>query len=72
MLGLEDKYLRTLVKSSDDSKDAVKIVTGPGTGLGVSYLLPLGNDNYKVWPTEGGHSNFAPSSPQEIDFLKYL
>jgi glucokinase len=36
----------------------VKLVIGPGTGLGVSYMVP-GGGSYIPFPSEGGHSDFA-------------
>ena len=37
---------------------------GPGTGLGVSGLIPSG-DRWVTLATEGGHVNFAPSDERE-------
>jgi glucokinase len=42
------------------------VVTGPGTGLGTSFLFwsePAGG--YQVVASEGGHADFAPTSPIE-------
>ncbi len=44
--------------------DAVKVVIGAGTGLGVGYLVPRGNHNYIAYPSEGGHAGFADFDPQ--------
>jgi len=46
-------------------------ILGPGTGLGISTLLPI-NDGYKVMQSEGGHVDFAPVNSREIDILKQL
>lgn len=43
---------------------APKLVLGPGTGLGVAYLLPHGDD-WIPMPGEGGHACFAPGNPLE-------
>jgi glucokinase len=42
----------------------VKIVVGPGTGLGVAALVPTGN-GYHVIASEAGHSSFGPAYPDE-------
>lgn len=46
-------------------------VLGAGTGLGQGFLLPTG-DEYAVFPSEGGHVDFAPQSELEFQLRKYL
>lgn len=46
----------------------VKAVVGPGTGLGVSALLPAGD----ILPSEGGHVAFAALDDHEACLLKEL
>lgn len=46
----------------------VRVVMGPGTGLGVAGLSPDGT----VMPTEGGHVGFAPTNPHEMQLLEFL
>jgi glucokinase len=46
-------------------------VIGPGTGLGVSGLLPAGS-GWAVLQGEGGHTAFSPMTPREIDLLKWM
>ncbi len=41
-----------------------KLVLGPGTGLGVAYLAPVGDD-WLPLPGEGGHACFAPGDQLE-------
>jgi glucokinase len=41
-----------------------KIVLGPGTGLGVAALIPVG-DGWQAVPTEGGHVSFGAAHPDE-------
>jgi glucokinase len=43
---------------------------GPGTGLGVSGLIPHG-DRWVTLATEGGHVNFAPSDARELRVLQF-
>ncbi len=44
---------------------------GPGTGLGVSTLLPCA-ERWKVIDGEGGHIDFAPVNAVQIELLKIL
>jgi len=46
-------------------------VLGPGTGLGVSALIP-DSVGWTALPTEGGHVSFAPGSERERDLLAVL
>lgn len=46
-------------------------VLGPGTGLGVSALIP-GTTGWSALPTEGGHVSFAPGNPREDAVLATL
>lgn len=46
-------------------------VIAPGTGLGEGFLVWADN-KYQAFHSEGGHSDFAPTSDLEIDLLKYL
>lgn len=47
-------------------------VLGPGTGLGVAQLWRDGSGSYKVQPTEGGHTDFAPLDSIEDSILARL
>ncbi len=42
-----------------------------GTGLGEAFLVWDGRD-YVPYPSEGGHSDYAPRSEAEIDLLRFL
>lgn len=46
-------------------------VIGPGTGLGVSYLVPVRN-GWQAQATEGGHISLAPTGPRESAVLDAL
>lgn len=48
-----------------------KAVIAAGSGLGEALLVWEG-DRYVAQPTEGGHADFAPSSPIEDELLSYL
>ncbi len=46
-------------------------VIGPGTGLGVSGLIPVGNGRIAL-QGEGGHIAFSPIGEKEIGVLRWL
>ncbi len=48
-----------------------RVVLGPGTGLGVSFLLPDG-DGWRVVPSEAGHADLAPGNLLELEVLSLL
>ncbi|MDQ2822370.1 MAG: glucokinase [Pseudomonadota bacterium] len=49
---------------------AVIGVLGPGTGLGVSGVIPT-IDGFVTLGSEGGHVNFAPADEREFAILQY-
>jgi glucokinase len=52
-------------------KIASKVVLGPGTGLGVAYLLRAG-DAWIPVPGEGGHVSLAPENNDELALWRIL
>lgn len=48
--------------------EGVTAVVGPGTGLGVSALLPSG----EILPSEAGHIGFAPTNQHQCELLEVL
>jgi glucokinase len=51
-----------------DFPAGVKLVVGPGTGLGVAALVPTGQGSgggFHVIASEAGHSSFGPAYPDE-------
>lgn len=52
-------------------KDAAIGVLGPGTGLGVSGLVPTGSGQWAALSGEGGHIGIVPETDMEIDILRY-
>ncbi|MCH8156630.1 MAG: glucokinase, partial [Nitrospinae bacterium] len=47
-------------------------VLAAGTGLGQAFLAPTGVGRYYALETEGGHCDFAPRNPVEIELLRFL
>ena len=46
----------------------IRVVLGPGTGLGVAALMPNGD----IVPSEGGHVGFSPTSAHQVALLQEL
>ncbi len=70
VLGLQSEDIYEL-QAGDPLDTAPKAVLGAGTGLGQGFLLPCGGE-YRVFPSEGGHVDFAPQSELEFQLRKYL
>jgi glucokinase len=71
ILLLRPDELSTLNPGTPPShKQAIALIAA-GTGLGESILFWDGA-RYRPMPSEGGHSDFAPNSDQEIELLRYL
>ncbi|MDJ0520118.1 MAG: glucokinase [Trichodesmium sp. MO_231.B1] len=70
ILGLTADDLETL-QPGEPLADAPIAVLGAGTGLGECFLI-RGAGAIKVYPTEGGHADFAPRSELEFHLLQYL
>lgn len=68
----DTRYLKHLSGPETDlpAKGAISIV-GPGTGLGVAYVV-RSEDDYHVGETEGGHIDYAALDPIEDNILKHL
>ena len=49
----------------------VKAYIGAGTGLGVSFMIYC-QRRYEVYPTEGGHVDFAPTDEMQLELLRFL
>jgi glucokinase len=67
---LEDSDLRRLDRHGE-LRHGVKAVIGPGTGLGVAGLVPIGSD-WEPLASEGGHVTFAPADALEVEVLRLL
>ena len=70
MAGLEAKELATLAEGQPGAKGNIAIIA-PGTGLGEAGLFWDGQ-RYHPFATEGGHSDFAPRTPIDVQMFHYL
>ncbi len=70
VLGLKSHDLHTLQEGKLLERAPIGVI-GAGTGLGEAFLGWNGN-RYEVYPTEGGHADFAPRNELEIELLQYL
>jgi len=68
---LQPKDLLT-IQSGKINKLGSKAFIGAGTGLGVGFIAYYDNNKYIINPSEGGHVDFAPTTEQQIDLLRYL
>ncbi|HEY1362897.1 MAG TPA: glucokinase [Xanthobacteraceae bacterium] len=53
-------------RGSGEQRNGVKLVLGPGTGLGVAALVPAGH-RWHVLASEGGHAAFGPAAADEVE-----
>jgi glucokinase len=67
-LGADDVHVLNVGKPEPHGSLAV---IAPGTGLGEAYLTWNGA-RYVAYPSEGGHTDFAPLDDLQIDLLRYL
>ncbi|NER81132.1 MAG: glucokinase [Leptolyngbya sp. SIO1D8] len=70
VLGLTEADIHTL-QTGKLSEQAPIAVIGAGTGLGQGFLMRQDGKSV-VFPSEGGHADFAPRSELEFQLLKYL
>lgn len=71
ILGLTDEDIFTLQPGKPQT-DAPIAVIGAGTGLGEGFLIRLSSEITQIFPSEGGHADFAPRNELEFELLKYL
>ncbi len=70
IFGLTKQDLLTLQVGKYQSAAPMAVI-GAGTGLGQGFLIKQGNQ-YQVFPSEGGHADFAPRNELEFQLLKYI
>jgi glucokinase len=62
----------TAILSGHALEGAPVAVLGPGTGLGLAYVMPMAHGAPRIVATEGGHTAFAPQTSFEAEILKQL
>jgi glucokinase len=67
---LEPIDLHTL-NAGEPHRNGTLAVIAPGTGLGEAFLT-WDTDHYDAHPSEGGHTDFAPTNQLEMEMLHYL
>jgi glucokinase len=67
---LEPDDLQTLNTGQPDPNRILAVIA-PGTGLGEAFLAWDGS-HYRVYASEGGHADFAPTTPLEVELLRFL
>jgi len=67
---LEPADLHTLNVGQPAPGGAIAVIA-PGTGLGEGFLTWDGS-RYRPHPSEGGHTDFAPTNPLQAELLRYL
>jgi glucokinase len=67
-LAPEDVYI---LNEGQPAPRGTQALIAAGTGLGEAIVIWNGS-RYVVCPSEGGHSDFAPRTEQEIELLRYL
>ena len=56
----------------DEGESSVKVVVGPGTGLGMGILVRHGKDDlYDPSPSEGGHVDFTVKNKEDYDLMVF-
>jgi glucokinase len=70
VFGLGPDDIHTLQSGDPDGNAPVGII-GAGTGLGQGFALCQGGRPL-IFPSEGGHADFAPRSELEFQLLRYL
>jgi glucokinase len=71
ILWLRSDEMEVLNVGNPPKKRQALALIAAGTGLGEGILFWDGK-SYRPMPSEGGHTDFAPSNDQEIDLLRYL
>lgn len=62
--------LHTLSVGTPVAGGAIAVIA-PGTGLGEAFVTWEARE-YHAHPSEGGHADFAPTTPEQIELLRYM
>jgi glucokinase len=58
------------VQAGQPQADGLRAVMGIGTGLGMALVVP-GREGPQVFPSEGGHVDFAPLDEQQVRLREF-
>lgn len=72
LLTLDEKTECVQIIGGPKVKSAPVVCLGAGTGLGECFLTPNETGQYTCFPSEGGHSEFAPRNDLEMELLRFL
>jgi glucokinase len=59
------------LNEGDERPEGHRALIAAGTGLGMAGIFCHGSRYYPI-PSEGGHVDYAPRTPEEVDLLDYL
>ena len=54
------------------ARDGVLACLGPGSGLGQCFAIPSGDRSRRVFPSEGGMSDFVPRGAEEVALRDWI
>jgi glucokinase len=61
-----------VLQAGEDAPHATAAIIAAGTGLGMAILQRGANGTFVPVASEGGHVDFAPRTPREIDLLRAM
>lgn len=59
------------LQEGKECEGGIKAYIGAGTGLGIGFMIYC-QGRYEVYPTEGGHVDFAPTDEMQLELLRFL
>ena len=71
VLSLPPSDIHTLQAGTPQPAAPIAVI-GAGTGLGEGFLISQQDGEYRIYPSEGGHADFAPRTELEFELLQDL
>jgi len=71
IVGLQEGQIEPLQTGTPDPAAPIAII-GAGTGLGEGFFIPGTDGRLRAYPSEGGHTDFAPQSDLDFQLSNYL
>ena len=63
----------TVINEGEPKEGGAKAIIGPGTGLGMGYLIKNKNDKYyRIGNSEGGHQNFSRKNKKFFELAEFV